>query len=164
MIKKYTLILIGFVMMLSACGKKSETIVDPAAQAAADDIAIQAYLKTNNIPNATKDASGLYYRVVTTGTGTYPTATSTITVNYTGTLLDGTQFDTTTGRGSFTTALTVNGVSQVIQGWVIGMQHVQTNGRIILYIPSGLGYGPGGSGAIPGNAVLIFTIDLLGLK
>jgi len=163
MMKKYALILIGFVMILSACSKKAEPF-DPAAQAATDDASIQAYFKANNITNATKDASGLYYRVVTNGTGGYPTATSTITVNYTGTLLDGTQFDSTTSRGSFSTALTVNGTAQVIQGWVIGLQHVQTGGRIILYIPSGLGYGPSGSGSIPANAVLIFTVDMLGFK
>jgi FKBP-type peptidyl-prolyl cis-trans isomerase FkpA len=165
--KKYTLILIGFVMILSACGKKSETvIVDPAAQAVTDDATIQAYLKANSITNATKDASGLYYRVTTTGTGAFPTTASTITVNYTGTLLDGTQFDSTSnpGRTSFSTQLVTNGTPQVILGWVYGMQHVQTGGRIVLYIPSGLAYGPGGSGAIPANACLIFTIDLLGIK
>ena len=167
--KKYTLILIGFVMILSACGKKSETaVIDPAAQAATDDAAIQAYLKANSITNATKDASGLYYRVTTPTTigGVYPTTASTIMVNYTGTLLDGTKFDSTSdpGRTSFSTQLVTNGIPQVILGWVYGLPHVQTGGRIVLYIPSGLGYGPGGSGAIPANACLIFTIDLLGVK
>lgn len=154
--KKYILVLAAIVFSFSAC-KKSSTTTDATAQAAKDDAAIQAYLKTNNITTAVKDASGLYYQVVTAGTGGYPVATSTVTVNYVGKLLDGTQFDSST---AFSATLS----SGVISGWTIGMQHINTGGRIILYVPSALGYGTAASGSIPANAVLIFTIDLLGYK
>ena len=83
---------------LSAC-KKEETF-DAAAQAATDDAAISAYLKANNITTAVKDPSGLYYLVTTAGTGAYPTASATVTVNYEGKLLNGVKFDTGTGFSS----------------------------------------------------------------
>lgn len=162
--KRYFVLLLVITFCFSACSKKADTF-DAAAQAATDDAAIQAYLKANPSITATKDASGLYYQIITQGTGANATATSTVQVNYTGKLLDGTQFDTTTGRGSFTSALTVNGVAQVIQGWVIGVPLVKAGGRILLLIPSALGYGNTSPGAgIPANSVLVFTIDVLSVK
>lgn len=156
---KKIVFLLGIIcILLVSCGKE-ETPFDPAKQAAADDVSIQAYLKANNITTAVKDASGLYYQIVTQGTGANPTYTSTVTVNYTGTFLDGSVFDSTTKSGAFTTALTA-----VIQGWTIGVPYVKTGGRIILYIPSGLGYGNSTVGVIPANSVTIFTIDLLSFK
>ncbi|MEO6524215.1 MAG: FKBP-type peptidyl-prolyl cis-trans isomerase [Mucilaginibacter sp.] len=152
--KKYTFLLI-IIAFLSACGKK-ETPFDPAAQAATDDAAIQAYIKTNNIP-VTKNASGLYYQIITQGTGVNPTASSTVSANYTGKLLNGSIFDQTTastGSRSFP-------LNQVIQGWTIGIPLVKVGGRILLIIPSGLGYGNSDKGSIPANSVLVFTIDVL---
>lgn len=149
--KKYLLLITLLIVAISSCKKDS---FDPAKQAAADDAAIQAYIKANNII-ATKDASGLYYSVITAGTGDYPSANSTVTVNSTGKLLDGTVFDTEAG-------LEVP-LSSVIQGWRIGLPHINTGGRILLMIPSVLGYGNQANGSIPKNSVLIFTIDLLGL-
>ena len=151
--KKYLLILFVMVAGLSAC-KKEETF-DAAAQAAADDATIKAYLSANAI-TAVQDPSGIYYQVVTAGTGAYPGGSSTVTVNYTGKLLNGTQFDAGTG---FVTSL-----GAVIAGWKIGLQHVQAGGRINLYIPSGLAYGNTVAGSIPKNSVLIFSIDLLSFK
>ncbi len=92
--KKYLLLFIFFVVAgLSACKKSDTTAATAAAQAATDDAKIQAYIKANNI-NATKDASGLYYSVITPGTGPYPTSVSNVTVAYTGKTLDGNTFDT----------------------------------------------------------------------
>ncbi len=101
-----------------------------------------------------KDASGLYYQVITPGTGPYPNILSTVNVNYSGKLLDGTVFQT----GNITAQL-----GTLIQGWQIGIPYINKGGRILLIIPSALGYGnnsPGGG--IPANAVLVFTVDLLG--
>ena len=150
--KKYLLLFTLFVATFSSCKKDS---FSASAQAAADDASIQAYMHANNI-TATKDASGLYYEVITPGTGDYPNINSTITVNSTGKLLNGTVFDTETG-------LSIP-LSSVIQGWKIGIPHINTGGRILLLIPSALGYGNQVSGGIPKNSVLIFTIDLLGFN
>lgn len=151
--KKIFLLLAFFALVFSAC-KKTEPF-DAAKQAAEDDVKIQAYIKANNI-TATKDPSGLYYQIVTAGTGVNPTAASTVRVAYTGKLLDGTQFDTGT---NFQTALSAN--AGVIQGWKIGIPYCKQGGRILLIIPSGLAYGLPGKGTIPPNNVLVFTIDLV---
>lgn len=150
--KKYLLVFAVFTILFSACKKSTTTAtVDPAVQAKIDDDKIQAYIKANNI-NAVKDASGLYYQIITPGSGTNPTVNSTVRVAYTGKLLDGTQFDTS---ANYSQAL-----SNLIKGWQIGIPFIKTGGRIILLIPSALGYGTSAAGSIPANSVLYFTIDL----
>lgn len=142
------------IILLSACSKDSSD--DYAAQQAiVDDEQIQAYIKANNIV-ATKDPSGVYYSVITPGTGAYPTVNSTYNVNYTGTFISGTIFDS----GNLSN-FTLNGV---IAGWGYGLPHINTGGRILLMIPSALAYGPQGKGTIPANSVLVFSIDLLSFK
>jgi len=150
--KRYLLITCFFIAALSAC--KKDTPFNAAKQAATDDAAIQAYIKANNI-TATKDASGVYYAVITPGTGAYPNANSTITVNYTGKLLNGSVFDS---ESAFVTTF-----SGVIAGWE-AITHINTGGRILLLIPSALGYGNTANQGIPANSVLIFTIDLTGFS
>ncbi|MEO6852258.1 MAG: FKBP-type peptidyl-prolyl cis-trans isomerase [Mucilaginibacter sp.] len=151
--KKYILLLSLFVIGFSAC--KKTTPFDATKQAATDDASIQAYIKTNNI-TAIKDPSGLYYQVITPGTGAYPTVSSLVTMNYSGKLLNGTVFDSGT--------ITNNALTNLIAGWQIGVPHINTGGRLLLLIPSGLGYGNSASGSIPANSVLIFTIDLTGFN
>jgi FKBP-type peptidyl-prolyl cis-trans isomerase FkpA len=163
--KKIFLFLAFFTLVFSAC-KKSDSIttVDPAVQAKIDDDKIQVYLKANPSITATKDASGLYYQVIDPGTGVNPTTKSTVTVAYTGKLLDGTVFQT---LPNFTHMLGPNatiGDSGLIKGWQIGIPFIKTGGRILLLIPSALAYGPSGSGSIPPNTVLIFTIDLFAVQ
>jgi FKBP-type peptidyl-prolyl cis-trans isomerase FkpA len=150
--KKFILLFVLFIAIFSSCKKDS---TNPANQAATDDAAIQAYMKANSI-TATKDPSGLYYEVVTPGTGAYPTANSLITVQYTGKLLNGTVFDS----GS----INAGQLSGFIQGWKIGIPHINTGGRLLLLVPSALGYGSSANGSIPANSVLIFTIDLTGFS
>ncbi len=162
--KKSLLLLFVAIIGISSCKKNNDDTsaadaATAAAQAKTDDAAIQAYLTANNITTATKDASGLYYQVITPGQGNYPTASSVVTVNYTGTLLDGTVFDT--GK-SFQTGLAAS--SNIIQGWKIGVPHINLGGRIKLFIPSALGYGTTAQAKIPANSVLIFTVDLIGLN
>ena len=148
--KKYLLLLTLFIISISSCKKDS---FDPVKQAAIDDAAIQNYIRANNI-NADKDPSGLYYSVLVEGSGDHPSANSTVTVNSTGKLLDGTVFDTEAGL--------IVPLGGVIKGWRIGLQHVSTGGRILLMIPSALGYGNQSQQGVPKNSVLIFTVDLLG--
>lgn len=150
--KKYLLLLAILVTVFSSCSKDS---FDPAKQATKDDAAIQAYISANGI-TATKDPSGVYYQVITPGTGTYPTASSLITVNYTGKLLNGTVFDSGT--------LHSVALNTMIPGWIYGLPHINTGGRILLLIPSALGYGNSTQGSIPANSVLVFTVDLTGFS
>jgi len=159
--KKTLLFLAFFAFVFSACKKSSTTsptpVVDPAVQAKIDDDKIQAYLKANPSIVATKDPSGLYYQVLVPGNGTAPTTKSTITVAYTGKLLDGTVFQT---NPNFTAVLGAG----LIQGWQIGIPFIKPGGRIILYIPSALGYGTSAQSSIPANSVLVFTIDLFAVQ
>jgi FKBP-type peptidyl-prolyl cis-trans isomerase len=151
--KRYILLLVLSIAAFSSC--KKDTPFDPVKQAAADDASIQAYIKANNI-TATKDPSGLYYQVITPGTGAYPTISSLISGQYSGKLLNGTVFDSGPVSNSPLTGF--------ISGWQIGIPHINTGGRILLLIPSALGYGNSKSGSIPANSVLIFTFDLTGFN
>lgn len=156
--KKYILILFVALTGLSACkktGSSNTASVSAAEQAMVDDANIQTYIQANNI-NAVKDASGLYYQVITAGTGSSPSANSVITVNYNGKLLDGTTFDSGNLANTSLTSL--------IKGWQIGIPHLKVGGRILLLIPSGLGYGTSAAGSIPANSVTVFTIDLISFK
>ncbi len=155
--KKHLTLILFIAIALASCGKKDN--FDAAAQAAADDSAIQAYLSAHPSITATKDPSGLYYQIITQGTGANATMASSITANYTGSLLNGTVFDKTT-----TNAFGPFSLSGVIQGWQIGIPLVKAGGRIMLLIPSGLGYGNSAQGTIPANSVLLFTIDVLTVK
>jgi FKBP-type peptidyl-prolyl cis-trans isomerase len=102
--------------------------------------------------------SGLQYKVETMGDGPKPTATDTVEVHYRGTLLDGTEFDSSYARGS-TVSFVLN---QVIPGWTEALQLMPTGSKWQLYIPSDLAYGAGGAGGSIGpNSTLIFDVELI---
>jgi len=105
--------------------------------------------------------SGLQYSVITEGEGAKPTATDTVEVHYSGTLIDGTEFDSSYKRGA-TVSFPVNGV---IAGWTEALQLMPVGSKWNLYIPSDLAYGPGGTGGPIGpNATLIFEVELVSIK
>ena len=105
--------------------------------------------------------SGLQYKVITEGTGKSPKATDTVTVNYRGTLIDGTEFDSSYKRGQ-PTSFPVNGV---IKGWTEALQLMKEGGKWQLFIPSSLAYGDRAVGnAIGPNATLIFDVELMSIK
>ena len=108
-----------------------------------------------NLIVGTEHSSGVYYQITNPGNGATPTGTSTVTVKYTGKLLNGQIFDNQT-----TTAVSIN-LSQVIEGWKIGLPLIQKGGTIRLIIPSSLGYGCVGFGTVPGNSILYFEIELV---
>jgi len=115
--------------------------------------------------NATKEgvqttASGLQYKVETMGTGPKPVATDTVKVHYRGTLLDGTEFDSSYARNepiSF-------GLNRVIAGWTEGVQLMPVGSKFMFYIAPDLAYGEGGGGPIPPNSTLIFEVELLDIE
>src|SRR5215472_7260171 len=104
-------------------------------------------------------ASGVQYWDITPGTGANAISGKKVTVNYTGWLTSGKQFDTSVGKRPFQFKL---GAGQVIQGWDDGVAGMKVGGKRQLRIPPNLGYGSQGvSGAIPRNATLIFDVELL---
>ena len=116
--------------------------------------------------NAKKDgvkttASGLQYKVISEGKGAKPKAEETVEVNYKGTLIDGTEFDSSYKRGQPVT-FPVNGV---IPGWTEALQLMTVGSKYELYIPSDLAYGPNGTGGVIGpNQALVFEVELLDIK
>ena len=105
--------------------------------------------------------SGLQYKVLTQGTGAKPAATDTVTCNYRGTLIDGTEFDSSYKRGEPATFA----VNQVIKGWTEALQLMPVGSKWQLFIPSDLAYGANGAGQQIGpNAALIFDVELLSIK
>ncbi len=147
--RKYFLLLCVLFIGFSSCKKDS---FNAAKQAATDDVLIQNYISNNGI-TATKDPSGLYYEITNPGTGATPTTSSTVTVTYTGSLLNGNIFAPTT--------TTTSVLSAFIKGWQIGLPHIAAGGTILLLIPSALGYGNSSPSIdIPANSVLVFTVAL----
>ena len=104
--------------------------------------------------------SGLQYEVVIKGDGPMPDETSTVSVFYEGTLINGTVFDSSYDTGD-TVSFALNGV---IPGWTEGLQLMPAGSTYKFYIPSNLAYGPRGTGPIPANSALIFKIELHEVK
>jgi FKBP-type peptidyl-prolyl cis-trans isomerase FkpA/FKBP-type peptidyl-prolyl cis-trans isomerase FklB len=109
-------------------------------------------------PGAQKTTTGMIYKVITPGTGESPKATDKVKVNYEGTLIDGTVFDSSIKRG---TPQEVN-MTQVIPCWVEALQLMKVGGKSKIVCPSEIGYGDRGRGAaIKPGATLVFEIELL---
>ncbi len=120
-----------------------------------DDVKIQNFLTSKGLV-ATKDLSRVYYIVNTQGTGDAINGVeSTVTMKYTGRLLDGTVFDSSTD-GTFSSVLT-----NLIKGWQLMVPKFKVGTKFRIFIPSDLGYVTSGSGVIPPNAILDFDIEIV---
>ena len=107
--------------------------------------------------------SGLQYKDIVVGTGQESKSGDMIAAHYTGTLKDGTKFDSSYDRGQPFAFLL--GAGQVIQGWDIGLVGMKVGGKRKLIIPSELGYGEkGAGGAIPPNSILYFDVELMAVQ
>jgi len=124
-------------------------------------VSAQAYLdKAAAEPGAIRTASGLVYRELRAGSGPSPKASDTVKVNYRGTLLDGTEFDSSYKRNE-PISFPLNGV---IPCWTEGVQKMKVGGKSQLVCPSSIAYGERGSPpVVPGGATLIFEVELLGI-
>jgi len=120
-----------------------------------------AFLEKNRARSGvTVTASGLQYEVLAHGIGVKPKLTDTVEVHYHGTLLDGTVFDSSRQRGTPATFK----VDELIAGWKEALQLMSVGDKYKLVVPANLGYGPRGSNSIPPNSVLVFDLELLGIK
>ncbi|MDO5685963.1 MAG: FKBP-type peptidyl-prolyl cis-trans isomerase [Neisseria sp.] len=120
----------------------------------------QAFLQENkNQAGVITTASGLQYIVRKEGSGKQPQATDTVSVEYSGKLIDGTVFDSTDNHGGQPVSFPLN---RVIPGWTEGVQLMKEGAEYTFFIPSELGYGAHGAGnVIPPNATLIFDVKLV---
>jgi FKBP-type peptidyl-prolyl cis-trans isomerase len=130
-------------------------------QHAASIAAGKAFFEKNKqVAGVVTTASGLQYQVITPGNGEKPGPTASVKVHYKGTLLDGTQFDSSYDRGE-ATPLSVN---NVIPGWTEGLQLMQTGAKYKLFVPYALAYGERAAGPqIPAYSDLIFEIELISI-
>jgi len=119
----------------------------------------QAFLAENATqPGVKQTSSGLQYVIINPGEGRSPKATDSVKVNYRGTLLNGTEFDSSYKRNE-PIEFPLNGV---IKGWTEGLQLIKEGGKIKLFIPSNLAYGSRGAGGLIGpDETLIFEVELL---
>ncbi len=154
--KKFTIIIIASVLVLTGCIKDDE-VITPSEQLEIDIAIIDSYLGDNNI-TAQVHESGLRYVIHKEGSGSSPTINDVVKVDYKGSLLsDGTVFDQASGAEF--------ALNQLILGWQIGFTLLKEGSDATLYLPSGLGYGTRGSGNnIPPNANLIFDVTLISVK
>jgi len=129
-------------------------------QAAKNLAESKAFLEENKKKEGIKALpSGLQYKALQEGSGKSPKATDTVTVQYRGTLMDSTEFDSSYSRGkpeSFP-------VNRVIRGWTEARQLMKEGSKWQLFIPPELGYGERGQGRIPPNSALIFEVELLSI-
>jgi len=141
--------------------RQAEQQAAAAEAGEANLVAGQAFLEENAVKEGViTTESGLQYKVVTMGTGAKPAATDTVKVHYRGTLLDGTEFDSSYARNepiSFA-------LNRVISGWTEGVQLMPVGSKFMFYISPELAYGEGGGGPIPPNSTLIFEVELLDIE
>jgi len=150
-------LLLAAASLLTPACKKEDT--------RSDDQIIKDYISSTSAQNVQQLPSGLYYVPITTNpSGVRAVAGKTVSVLYTGRLMDGTVFDATSKRNNVPFDF-VLGAGQVIRGWDEGIALMRKGEKAELLIPSALGYGArGAGGSIPPNAVLRFEVEVTDVK
>ena len=151
------------------------TLQDLAAEVRNAQIAKESILRTENLAKqnafleknkketgVVTTASGLQYKVFAAGKGNLAKDGDTVSVHYTGTLLDGTEFDSSIRRNQPLSIPLAEG--QLISGWVEMLRLMKAGGKVKAWIPSRLAYGEQGNTVIPGNSLLVFEMELLSIK
>ncbi len=153
-------------VLLAACAPKSDA--PPADNAAATAPAPGSPEGVTFHPDLgvdlnamTKLPSGVYIQDLVVGDGARADSGMTLAMDYTGVLPDGTEFDSSRDRGPYQFQL---GPGSVINGWHLGSAGMHVGGKRLIVLPSSQGYGPGGSGPIPPNSVLVFLLELVDVK
>jgi FKBP-type peptidyl-prolyl cis-trans isomerase len=144
-------------------GQRVQALIEQArsVEGAANKAAAEKFLADNGkLPGVMTTASGLEYKVVRPGTGEPPKATDEATVNYRGTLLDGTEFDSSYKRNQPAT-FPINGV---IKGWQEALMLMKPGSKVELYIPPALAYDMNSPPPIPPGSLLKFEVELLSVK
>jgi len=146
------------VLMDYQAAQREQFMKEREQLAAENQKAGEEFLKKNLKNKGVKQTdSGLQYKVITEGKGKRPTADDSVTVHYTGKLIDGTVFDSSVERGE---PLTFP-LKGVIPGWTEGLQLMKEGSKWELYIPSELAYGKAGNPVIEPNQTLVFEVELL---
>jgi FKBP-type peptidyl-prolyl cis-trans isomerase FkpA len=148
------LMVIGSSFLLNSCSKP-DTGCEPVP-VASEKSQLVAYCTANNI-TYTEHSSGLLYQIITPGSGISPTASSIVSVVYTGTFLNGSTFTAVANPQDLS-------LSGVIDAWKIGIPLIKKGGRIKLIIPSALAYSCTGKGSIAANEPLVFDVTLTDVK
>ena len=158
---KYIFYIVGLNNIMSAeemnaiQGEKAKVLMEE------EQVNRETYLK-ENYPDAKPTESGLYYVRTKKGSGSNPQVDQTVSVHYTGTLLNGTKFDSSVDRGTpFEFPL---GQGRVIKGWDEGIAMMKKGEKGVLIVPSDLGYGSRPSGPIPPHSTLVFEVELIDFK
>ncbi len=152
---KNLLLFASLLILLSTGCSKRETGCTPV-EPQTEEPQILAYAAKDTI-HVIKHSSGIYYEIINPGTGVTATRNSNVFVTYTGKLLNDTKFDERTSPIHFY-------LSDVIEGWQIGIPLIKKGGRVKLIIPSAYAYGCNGKGTIPPNTVLFFDVSLVDVQ
>ncbi len=138
--------------------RQAEKAKKDSIAAEANKAAGEAFLAKNKTAEGViTTESGLQYKVITEGTGVIPADGWNVKTHYTGTLLDGTKFDSSVDRGQ---PLDFP-INAVIPGWTEMLKLMKVGGKVQAWIPSNLAYGPSGRPGIPANSTLVFEIELI---
>ncbi len=149
------------VLFVALMGCDGEEVFDEAQQLAIDRKLIEDYLAENNIVAQEVGETGIMYVIHQAGSGPKAAFANSVFTHYRGYLLDGTEFDTSSGRGVFDFVI---GAGQVIRGWELGFQELNKGASATLFIPSKYGYGSTRQGSIPPNSVLLFDVDVVDIR
>jgi FKBP-type peptidyl-prolyl cis-trans isomerase FkpA len=150
----FLLIWVGVIVSFSSC---VDSVEDPFSKQLNNDVAIiDDYLVTNGITTAIKDVSGVRYNIQSLGTGIPPRMIDQVSFDYTGKLINGTVFETS--------SLSEVEIASLVAGFQIALPQIPEESTATLYIPSGYGYGSTAHTNIPANSILIFEITLKKIK